>query len=79
MNYYIYIFGFVNSSVFSYYINAFTQTLNFEVGQIGIQPIMIDEKQKENINSLVKNNIQLSQTDWDSFETSWDFKKHPLI
>ena len=28
---------------------------------------------------LVKDNISLSRADWDSFETSWDFKRHPLV
>ena len=31
------------------------------------------------INTLVEQSISLSRADWDSFETSWDFKKHPLI
>ena len=31
------------------------------------------------INILVKKCIQLSQENWDSFETSWDFKVHPLV
>ena len=38
-----------------------------------------DESIVTTINSLVEQNISLSKSDWDSFETSWDFKKHPLI
>jgi very-short-patch-repair endonuclease len=33
----------------------------------------------DNVNHLVHQNIDISRTDWDSFETSWDFKRHPLI
>ena len=33
----------------------------------------------QDVDNLVKQNIGLSRCDWDSFETSWDFKKHPLI
>ena len=29
--------------------------------------------------SIVQSNINISKSDWDSFETSWDFKKHPLV
>ena len=38
-----------------------------------------DETKLTTINTLVQENINLSKTDWDSFETSWDFTKHPLI
>lgn len=27
----------------------------------------------------VEGNIAVSKQDWDSFETSWNFKKHPMI
>lgn len=74
-----YILGFVNSSVYHYIINAISPTLNFEVGQIGIQPLIIDKNQKSVSETLVQENINISKTDWDSFETSWDFEKHPLI
>lgn len=74
-----YILGFVNSTVYHYIISTISPTLNFEVGQIGGQPIVISSKYSVNIENLVGNNILLSKTDWDSFETSWDFRKHPLI
>lgn len=73
------ILAFVNSIVFHYMINAISPTLNFEVGQIGQQPLIIDSRYKELIITLAKANIELSRNDWDSFETSWDFKKHPLL
>ena len=53
--------------------------MNFEVGQIGSQPLIVDEAQKELIENTARDNITISQQDWDSFETSWDFKEHPLI
>jgi hypothetical protein len=28
---------------------------------------------------LVEDNIRLSREDWDSFEISWDFSRHPLV
>lgn len=31
------------------------------------------------IRELAEANILLSKSDWDSFETSWDFKRHPLV
>ena len=53
-------------------------TLNFQVGNIANIPV-IDLFDKEYIVSIVNDLIHLSQTDWDSYERSWDFKTLPLI
>lgn len=78
-NYEMSILAFVNSSVFFYMLNAISPTLNFEVGQIGTQPLRKEKIEKTNASELAKNNIEISKEDWDSFETSWDFGRHPLI
>jgi hypothetical protein len=52
-------------------------TLNFEVGHICSIPVI--ETYDDKTIDLVNENIHLSQFDWDSFETSWDFQRHPLI
>ena len=56
-------------------------TLNFQVGNIGNLPIIesISDDIKKRINSLSCENIGISKVDWDSYETSWDFKKDPLL
>ena len=54
-------------------------TLSFEVGYIASLPLKILDSYKEEIVQLTNENIALSKDDWDSFETSWDFKSHPLI
>lgn len=46
-----YILAFINSCVFHYLINAISPTLNFEVGQIGMQPIIFDDYQKNDVQS----------------------------
>ena len=74
-----YILSFVNSNVYHYIINAISPTLNFEVGQIGTQPLIINQQEKQTVEKITEENIELSKTDWDSFETSWDFERHPLI
>ena len=74
-----YILAFVNSVVYDKLLNLLSSTMNFEVGQIGSQPLILDEAQKELIENTARDNITISQQDWDSFETSWDFKEHPLI
>ena len=51
--------------------------MHYLVGNISALPIIYQEN--KNIDILANANISLSRTDWDSFETSWDFKEHPLI
>lgn len=70
---------FVNSKVTEYFLSFMNPTLNFLVGDILGLPIIIDESKKEVVESLARNNINISKIDWDSFETSWDFKTHPLL
>lgn len=42
-------------------------------------PLVLRDEIKTEVEELVNTNISISKKDWDSFETSWDFKKHPLI
>lgn len=75
-----YLLGFVNSKPFDSMISEKKSTVNFEVGQINEQPVIYaDKEERKRVDDLVEQNIQISRKDWDSFETSWDFKKHPLI
>lgn len=74
----IYICGFLNSNVSQYFLQL-SPTLNYQPGDIGKLPIIIDESMKENVESAVEENIEMCKIDWDSFETSWDFDGHPLV
>lgn len=73
-----YIIGFLNTHVSNIYLAFFSPSFEFKVGHVSQVPLIIDERQNE-VNLLVTQNIEISRTDWDSFETSWDFKLHPLI
>lgn len=74
-----YILAFCNSSVALKIASILSPTLNYEVGHIASFPVIIDESVLSEINDLVEENIKISKMDWDSFETSWDFRKSPLI
>lgn len=69
--------GLLNSKVYLYVATILNPTLNFQVKDVCSMPILSNHKDK--IDNLVKENIELSKKDWDSFETSWDFEGHPLI
>lgn len=74
-----YLLGFYNSNIKDILVAALSPTLNFEVGKLRQSPIIFDENKNEFITKKVDNCIYISKSDWDAFETSWDFTKHPLV
>ena len=58
-------------------IKVFNESLNFNVGDISRIPVLL--KDDNVIDEITNCNINISKSDWDSFETSWDFKVHPLV
>lgn len=76
----MYLLAFVNSKVFDYIIMPMKSTVNFEVGQIGSIPVVLqNEATTDRVETLAKYNVDLSKVEWDSFEYSWDFTRHPFI
>ena len=73
----LYIMAFMNTNVFQSLIAIICQGLHYGNGAVISRPIIIQCKNK--VESKVKENIKLARNDWDSFEISWDFMKHPLI
>ncbi len=79
-SYLSYFEGLLNSKVASYYMTFLSPTLDFNQGAMGKLPVVIaDEALKNKIDMLSKTNIEISKSDWDSFENSWDFIMHPLV
>lgn len=74
-----YILGLLNSNVCLEAQRIVNPTICFQAGSAKTIPFILDKGQKTIVQSLVDENIQLSKTDWDSFETSWDFKEHPFV
>lgn len=74
----IYLMGFCNSKVSQEICYLIAPTIHYGVGQIAKMPIKISNKDKKQIEAIVEQNITFSKIDWDSFETSWDFRTHPL-
>lgn len=77
--YFNYILAFVNTELQTKILKLISPTMNFEVDHLKKLPIIIDESEMDSINRLVEENVSLSEDDWNSFETSWDFRKHPLV
>ncbi len=68
--------GFSNSTVVNYFARIINPSLSFGVNSFNAIPFIETSKQVE---KLSIENIQISTADWDSFETSWDFTRHPLV
>lgn len=70
--------GFLCSKVTSYLLKILNPTLNYQVGNIADLPLPSTSALSK-IENLSKENIEITKVDWNSFETSWDFQKSPLI
>ncbi|MGG1640413.1 BREX-1 system adenine-specific DNA-methyltransferase PglX [Paenibacillus sp. NRS-1782] len=68
--------GWLNTKVSNYIMNIFNPTINIMPDDIRNLPLKFCGN---DVSNIVRENIEISQIDWDNFETSWDFKKHPLI
>ena len=75
-NYEYYLLAYLNSTVAQYYLNAINMTLHYLVGNISNLPVVYLRSNK--IDELTKENIDISIADWDSYEISWNFKRHPM-
>ena len=71
----------LNSSPIRMILDIISPTLNYNENHIGSIPVLFEKVQEDSkfIEEKSKENIRISKEDWDSFETSWDFKKHPMI
>lgn len=74
-----YILALLCSTVGNMYVRTLNPTLNINIGDVGNIPVLVRKDKKCTIEQLTKQNISLSRADWDSYETSWDFKRHPLL
>ncbi|NHM30667.1 BREX-1 system adenine-specific DNA-methyltransferase PglX [Neobacillus terrae] len=74
-----YVLGLMNSNLCQEILDIINPTLNYSCGVIGVIPYNVCNEKKEEVISIVKENIEISKIDWDSTEISWDFKKSPLL
>lgn len=76
-----YLLALCNSSCAMKVLEVIAPTINYQCGDIANIPVIIpDSDEVENhVKELVKDNIDSCKTDWDYYEVSWDFEKHPLL
>lgn len=74
-----YCLGFLCGKIPPIFLECINPTITITVGAISLLPIIINDVLTGIVEDKVKDNIYIAKTDWDSFETSWDFMKHPLM
>ena len=72
-----YILGFLASCVCFEILSILNPTLNYQAGNIKSLPLLTGGESE--VDNLVEKNVTTARADWDAFETSWDFKRHPLV
>ena len=72
-----YLLGFLNSNVAQTFLNVICQGLHYSTGHIPNIPFILSHE--SDVDTVVLKNLEISKNDWDSFETSWDFQRHPLL
>ena len=73
-----YLLGFMNSKIAASLLKILSPSMGFESGYLRKLPL-IESDSLDSIVERVKHCIDGSNAEWDSFEISWDFKKHPLL
>lgn len=71
-----YVAGFLNSVVASKFLNVIAPTLDFSQGAISKLPMFLGSQQ--NVLNLVKLCVEISSSDWDASEESWNYQMHPV-
>lgn len=71
--------GFMNSKICQELLNVIAPTLNFQIADIACLPSPLNTSSDEIIIKCVNDSLQISKHEWDSRETSWDFKQNELI
>lgn len=74
----LYLLGLNNTLVVRKLLSTLAPTINFQAGDIANIPV-IQDGDTDKIYEVTQENIFISKTDWDFYETSWDFKRNPLV
>ena len=72
-----YFMALFNSKPAQYILDVLNPSMSLQNGDMEKFPVIV--RYKENVESIVDECIDEAKSDWDSFETSWDFKRHPLV
>ena len=73
------VLGYLNSSISTFFLEALSPTLDFNGGTVGKLPLPVEVSEDARFVASVQECVSIARTDWDNFETSWDFRDQPLL
>ena len=74
-----FILALLNSIVMEKILQIIAPTIHFQIGDIKLLPIAKNDAFVDKIDALARQNVSISKIDWDAYESSWDFIRHPLL
>ena len=74
-----YVLAFLNSCISRLYLNLLNPTINLQAKDIKSLPLIVNDQLFNKISTTEEQCVALSREDWNSLETSWEFRCHPLI
>lgn len=74
-----YVLALMNSVVARTILERTVGSIHIQSSDINKFPTKICTQKEKCVSELSAKNVSIARTDWDSFETSWDFQRHPLI
>jgi len=73
----MWLLGYANTKQFDNFLSIVNSSFHFQVGDVGKMPILSVER--ENVSAIAETLVASSKSDWDAYETSWDFTTLPLL
>lgn len=74
-----YILALLNTKIVANIAQIINPTINMNAGDISKVPVVIEKRKIESVGQIAKKTVACSKIDWDAYETSWDFKRSPLV
>jgi len=75
----MFVLAYFCSCVANHFLSVLNSTVTFTTGSVANLPFSYPEEIVPCVSRLAKTNVEMARLDWDAFETSWDFKEHPLV
>ncbi len=74
-----YILGILSTPIANYIFKMLNPTINLQVGDFKNFPLLYNECASEKVVEITNDCINIAKKDWDSFETSWNFLRYPMV
>ena len=74
-----YLLGLMSTKISDYIFEMLNPTVHLQIGDFSNFPVIYQEDVVDRVVQLVEDNLKIAKLEWNSFESSWDFKVHPFL